>query len=330
VQALRRGKKILVIDQPASNNTSRVAAGLFNPVTGKKMVKTWLADTLFPYLHTYYRSLEEETSKYFFHPMPLYRPFISIEEQNEWMARSAEPAYQHYVDKVLTIPSVPQVHDPYGGLWLKQCGFLDTRAYVDIVRALIQRDGFYEDAVFEEKDLLPDADGVTYRDVRASKIILCQGIRGNAWFQHLPVRPLKGETITVQSDFREEVVVNRGVYVVPAREEGKWRVGATYNFQDHEPGVTEPAKNELTEKLNELVQFPFEVCGQDWGFRPTTPDRRPMLGAHRDHPSIIIFNGLGTKGVSLAPYFSDVLLRWIENYSPLDKLVDIGRYKSVY
>src|SRR5688572_1228293 len=130
VQLLKLGRRILVIDQSRKNNSSRIAAGLFNPITGKKMVKTWMADTLFPYLHTYYREVEQRTSKKFFYPMPLYRPFLSVEEQNEWMAKSSDPAFDQYIDKIFTTSSNPQLKDPFGGLCLKQSGYLDTTSYI--------------------------------------------------------------------------------------------------------------------------------------------------------------------------------------------------------
>src|SRR5690606_2397630 len=93
IQLLKHHKRIVVFDDPTANVSSRIAAGLFNPVTGKKMARTWLADELFPYLATYYREVEALTGSRFFYPMPIYRPFISVEEQNEWMARSVDSAF---------------------------------------------------------------------------------------------------------------------------------------------------------------------------------------------------------------------------------------------
>src|SRR5688572_13855953 len=84
VQLLLRGKKIMVLDNPSGNNTSSVAAGIFNPLTGNKMIRTWKADLLFPYLNNFYKRVEDITSEKFFHTTPLYRPFLSIQEQNEW------------------------------------------------------------------------------------------------------------------------------------------------------------------------------------------------------------------------------------------------------
>ena len=124
------------------------------------------------------------------------------------------------------------------------------------------------------------------------------------------------------------MIINRGVYVVPSR--GSWRVGATYSYNDQTPGTTTRASAELVERLEGLITEPFEIEGQQWGLRPTTPDRRPMLGRHPEFKSLWIFNGLGTKGVSLAPYFAEVLIRSIENGEPLNKEVDIERFKSLY
>ncbi len=100
------------------------------------------------------------------------------------------------------------------------------------------------------------------------------------------------------------MIINRGVYVLPPDSNGRQRVGATYNFQDKLEEITAPARAELLERLDALIAYPFEVTDQQWGWRPTTPDRRPMLGRHPEHQALIVFNGLGTKGVSLAPHFS--------------------------
>lgn len=330
IQLLKLRKKILVIDQPHRNTSSNIAAGLFNPITGKKMVKTWMADKLFPYLHTHYREVEALTDQKFFKPMPLYRPFLSYEEQNEWMGKSAEPEFQDYIEKVFTKSSYRGVQDPFGGLLLKQCGYLDTRGYVESVRAILQQEAFFllEDA--GENDMVIGENGIQYRNFMADKIIFCNGTHQSKWFNWLPIRPLKGEAIRVETLYPQELIINRGVYMVPTNGTGEWRVGATYNFQDYEPGITPRAKAELSEKLQELVSFPFNIVGQEWGLRPTTPDRRPILGKHPDHARVYVFNGMGTKGVSLAPFFSEILIRSIENDEPLNKEVDIERYKLLY
>jgi glycine/D-amino acid oxidase-like deaminating enzyme len=330
LQLLKRKKKIIVFDDPAENSSSRIAAGLFNPVTGKKMAKTWLASAIFPYLHTFYRQAEKESGEQFFHPMPLYRPFVSIAEQNEWMARSGDPSYAPFIEEIFTSGYLEGVRDPYGGLLLKQCGFLNTRKYIHAAGILIQRQATLCREVFCPEDLVIEEQRVSYRGVRALNVIFCTGVNAGKFFNWIPLKPLKGETLSIRTEMNGGNVINRGVYMVPEEQPGSWRVGATYQFHDSSPATTAEGRKELEEKISELITIPFEVTDHQWGFRPTTPDRRPILGAHPQYRNLILFNGLGTKGVSLAPYFSEVLVRWMEKEGSINKEVDIDRFKSVY
>ena len=326
LELMSQGKRVLVIDQFNEHSATQVAAGLFNPVTGRLMTKTWKADELFPYLHEFYKRAEELTGETFFHPMSLYRPFVSVEEQNEWMGKSANPALAGYMDTVYTNPIDEElVKNPYGGLVLKQCGYLNTQKFTQAVRKLIARKGLLIGTPFEETKLTFLSSGVEYLNYRAAKIIFCRGVEelSGKLFSWLPIRPLKGETLTIQTDKPISTIYNRGVYLIP----GIWKAGATYQTNDLTLAVTEAARQELLEKLDALISFPYRVITQSWGIRPTTPDRKPILGQHPDHPEAVIFNGLGTKGVSLAPYFSKVLAASLENHAPINKEVDIERYK---
>lgn len=326
LQLIKQKKKILVVDVFTENTATQVAAGLFNPITGRNMLKTWKADELFPYLHAFYTEAEQLTGEQFFNPMPLYRPFVSVEEQNEWMGKSINEELKAYLEKVYITPTQPhEVHNPFGGLMLKQCGYLHTTKFTQAVRSYIRHSGQVLEEIFDEAELMLHAEYVAYKKYRAHKIIFCQGIGAlqGKLFSWLPIRSLKGETLTIKAQTEVSVIYNRGVYVVP----GLWRVGATYQKQDTTQATTENARAELEAKLSELISFPYEITAQTWGMRPTTPDRKPILGAHPEHERVIVFNGLGTKGVSLAPYFSNVLASWLENNVPINKEVDIERYK---
>jgi len=326
LQLLQQGKKVVVIDRQHENTATQVAAGLFNPITGRNMTKTWMADILFPYLHEFYLQAEQFTASTFFQPMNLYRPFVSIEEQNEWMGKSASASLSSYLEVVHTAPiDEHQVRNEFGGLMIKQSGYVNTVKFSEAVRQYIQKTNTVLDENFREEELILERDAVHYLQYKARKIIFCQGesARTSKYFSWLPIRPLKGETLTISTATNVSKIYNRGVYVVPEI----WKVGATYQFNDTTRSVTEAGLKELVTKLNELVCFPYDIEAQSWGMRPTTPDRRPILGPHPDHQSVVIFNGLGTKGVSLAPYFSKVLATWLENGTPLNKEVDIHRYK---
>ena len=329
IQLIQRGKSVLVIDQPEQNRASSIAAGLFNPVTGKMMTKTWRADELFPYLNKFYSESEKLLQSKFYYPFPLYRPFVSVEEQNEWMGKSAEPEMMDYIDRVFTSSTFSnEVNDPFGGLLLKGCGYVDVPLFMKSISAFLSRTNSLRIGHFDENQVEFLDDKVRYKEWVVRKIIFCNGTGSlqNKFFKTIPIRPLKGETLLVQLDSTPERIYNRGVYVVPSLATELYKVGATYSTKDKSEGVTIEGRTELLEKLNALFKIPFTEQKQDWGFRPTTPDRRPILGSHLAHPTLVIFNGLGTKGVSLAPFFSGQLADWLEGVAEIDKLVAIARY----
>lgn len=334
LRLLNLGKRVVVFDEPDQNRSSAVAAGLFNPITGKLLTRTWLADQLFSELHHFYQSMEDWLGQKFYYPQEVYRPFISIEEQNEWMSKSAEAAMLPFIKKVNTTSAYgTQIRDPLGGILIKQAGFIDVMGFMNAVRHyLLEHDGFVAER-FDEDDLQVTSTGVIYQQYQAQKIILCTGteLLQSRRLSGIPVHPLKGETLTISLSKEPELIFNRGVYIVPWRSgSGKqYKVGATYEARAVNPGVTEGGRLELITRLNELLKINYEIEDQEWGFRPTSPDRRPILGYYPGLENLVIFNGLGTKGVSLAPYFSAQLANWLVGIGEIQSDVNIARFKSL-
>ncbi|MCX7637495.1 MAG: FAD-binding oxidoreductase [Cyclobacteriaceae bacterium] len=320
---LMRNRRIIVLDDDYPQAASRVAAGLFNPVTGKMPALTWMADDLFTYAHEFYAKAEQLTGLSFFYPMPVYRPFISDEEQRLWLDKSRGPRFARFIQKVYTHPVFnDEVTNPYGGIELRQSGYVNTSAFLQAVRNLIIREGLFILERFDEGALKISAEEVIYQGYVARGIIICTGINTTGLFNFLPVSKLKGEVLLLRSNCRPKCIYNRGVYVVP----GVWKAGATYNKHDSESGITAAARAELEAGLQKLIRYPYEIIGQDFGFRPVTPDRRPLLGRHPEYRNVYIFNGLGTKGVTLAPFFSAQLVDFIENDKTINQEADIKRY----
>jgi glycine/D-amino acid oxidase-like deaminating enzyme len=71
----------------------------------------------------------------------------------------------------------------------------------------------------------------------------------------------------------------------------------------------------------------YTIVGQEAGVRPSSNDRRPILGALDKDNKSFVFNGLGSKGVALAPYFSLQLANFITEGTAIDREVDIKRFK---
>jgi len=331
LRLIAQGKRIVVFDQPQQNRSSAIAAGLFNPITGKLMTRTWLANSIFPELHQFYHSAEKILGDKFFYPQSLYRPFLSVEEQNEWMSISSASFMDTYVANVFSESTYgAQVHDRLGGILLKQCGYLDVRKFMNLVREELRNNQSYFEDTFNDELLEFRNDRISYLDIEADKIIFCCGTAQlrSSRFGNVSIRPLKGETLTVALDEPPELIFNRGVYIVPIAG-NQYRVGATYESKNIGEGITEEGRMELQQKLKELLKIPYKILEQDWGFRPTTPDRKPILGYYPDSKNVVIFNGLGTKGVSLAPYFSARLAEWLLGTGEIQPEVNIKRFKTL-
>jgi len=247
------------------------------------------------------------------------------------MGASADNDLSGFIKSVFTSGQYLELHDEFGGLLLESSGYINTKQYIAAVREWLREEESYRDELCDYNNLEVDEAGVRYKDHRASYIAFCEGIKvsSNSLFNWLPIRPLKGETLLVEAKFLNDVLVNRGVYIVPEGQD-RWRIGATYRNDFEDVGITREGKEELTASLEALAKMNYQIIDQIAGVRPVTSDRRPIIGRHPNHPTVLIFNGMGTKGVSLSPYFSDVLIRSLDNSGVINKEANINRYKSLY
>ncbi len=327
----RLGKRLLIFRGSQKNISSYVAAGLYNPITGRKMVKTWMADELFSDLEKFYRSCEQLTGSKFLLSKEIYRPFVSAEEQNEWMGKSADKNFVNFINQIHIKSTSAQVNDDFGGLSLNTTGFVNIPEYIESMLVFLSKHHTVSVDNFNYKELeLSDAN-VTYNGHNAQKLIFCEGVNllNNPYFDWLPLRPVKGELLLIRAKLSFNYILNRGVFVIPIGDD-VYKVGSTYDHHDLTLQPTEKGKKQILEKLEVLLDADLEVVDHIAGLRPATKDRRPFVGIHPKYETIGVFNGLGTKGVSLAPYWSDQFVQSLEHHQKLNDEVNISRYFSLY
>ena len=109
-----------------------------------------------------------------------------------------------------------------------------------------------------------------------------------------------------------------------------YKVGATFNWEDKTNESTAEGREELVKKLESFLQCEYEIVDQSAGIRPTVIDRRPMIGVHPEHKHLAILNGLGTRGVMLAPLMAKNLYGLLENDDHLENEISIDRFKHLY
>lgn len=187
---INAGFTVCLVDDGSPTSSSKVAAGLYNPITGRKMVKTWQADILFEEIEAFYRELESVLNHHFLHPTDIYRPFVSYEEQNEWVAKSADSQYDRYIREILRESGFSGVSDPFGGLVLKSSGYLNIREMLQAYRSWLINRGSLVQCRFSEAQLTEDSSGNwQFQDIHASNLIFCSGIgiKESSFFNWVPL-----------------------------------------------------------------------------------------------------------------------------------------------
>ena len=326
---IKKGLNVHLIDNANPNSSSKIAAGLYNPVTGRNLVKTWKADALFKEIEPFYREMEALLGQQFVYPTGIYRPFISFEEQNEWLAKSADPQYDSFIDKVYTASRYQGVNDPFGGLLLKSSGYIDTRKLVNSFGEWLKEKNMLTNSSLDEKDLRATREGFwEYQGIKAKKVIFANGIQAReiSLFNWIPFIPVKGEILTVKQNFISSEIINRGVFRIDL-DNGVGKVGSTYNNAAVDLSPTEKGKNEILDKLKQLINAEVEeIIDHQVGIRPGIRDRKPVLGKHPSEESVYIFGGFGAKGVSLVPYLSNQMMNLLICGEEPEKEVNINRF----
>ena len=325
---LKEGKSVMILDVPENNQSSRVAAGLYNPITGRKMIKSWNSDLLFPEIEPFYSSLEKAIGGNILHKRPIYRPFLNVEEQNEWMGKSSDEGFEDYVEKVLTKTLYPEINDAFGGVLLKNSGFVDINLLLDQYSLFLKKKDSLREEQYREEALQIHMKGITYKDISAKAVIYCNGLGAmkSRFFKELPFAPVKGEILDIHQEFKPHEIINRGVFRITLPN-GLIRLGSTYNWNNLDLNPTESAKIELFEKLDKLMMITHKtVIHHKAGIRPATRDRIPFLGKHPEVDNVYIFNGFGAKGVSLIPYYSKVMTELLIYGNRPKQDADISRF----
>ena len=328
----KKGNSYHVLDQVGGAKSSIVAGGLYNPITGRKMTTTWQAASIFPQIEPFYTDFEEMLNTRVLNKIGVYRPFISIEEQNDWQARMTNPKYAPFIRSISNYPNNDHnLNDPYGGLYLNMAGWVDVKKLLNANKNHLSGKGRYSEMLFNMQRLESQKDNFTYNDFQFRRLIICTGYADGKipFFDWLPFKPVKGELLSISLKNQISTIYNRGVFVLPFDDQ-KCKLGATYNWKDVNCETSDAAKRELKDKLEALYTGQYRIIDQVAGIRPATKDRRPFIGEHPESKGIYIFNGFGSKGVSMAPYFGKQFVEFLEDDNPLENEVNVNRYFSLY
>lgn len=325
--ALLNHKSILVMDNN-SQNSSKIAGGLYNPVILKRFSEVGQAKEHLLIMNEFFPNLERKLDCKVDFKMPILRKFFSIEEQNNWFAASDKVNLSPYLSTNLISRKYSAIDSPFGYGEVLQTGYVDTALLLIKYKEYLKSRQLYIEESFDYTLLKEESNSIQYKDIQARHIIFAEGfgMHANPYFNNLPLDGTKGELFIIKAPLLDlNVILNTSVFIIPLGDD-LFKIGATYNWTDKTDTPTEEGRSELVEKIQEIIKCDFEIVKHFAGVRPTVKDRKPLVGTYKNHNSIHILNGLGTRGVMLGPAMAKALFENIEHQKPLDKAIDIKRF----
>lgn len=327
-EQLKANNKTFVVFDNNSQQSSTVAGGLYNPVVLKRFTPVWRCKEQLELALPMYAALEMAFNVKLDYKIPVYRKFASLEEQNDWFSASDKPILSDYLSSKIIKNSNESIDAPFGFGEVLETGRLDVKALLDIYKAHLLKEGLLLETEFNYNDLQIQENSIAYNQITAKYIVFAEGfgIKQNPFFNNLPLLPAKGELIIIHApNLNIDFVLKAGVFLIPLNDD-LYIVGATYGWKDLSNETTSKAEEELLAKLKKIIHCDFKVVNQVAGVRPTVKDRRPLVGQHSEYKNMFVLNGLGTRGVMIAPYVALQLFNFIENKIPLEKEIDIKRF----
>ena len=324
IQLIRTGAKVILFDKK-ENHSSIIAAGIINPIVFRRMTKSWRVDEFLPYLKSFYNELEVETNTKFLHHLPIRRLFSSVQEREFWLEKQEKPEFQSYLNIVTDEDLNYTVSkNEFGSGRVKNAYYVDVKEFISSCKLWISNNGVIIEEEFDYSLLTQNK----YKNISFHDIVFCEGFenKNNPWFGELPLDQTKGQTLTIRSnELPSNVSLNRKCFVLPL-EKDVFKIGSTYEWHNPTTHITDEGKEEILNHLAYITNEIVEVLHQEAGVRPTTRDRRPLIGTHNEYRNFHIFNGLGAKGYMICPLLSLEFVSYLALESSIDKEVDVKRY----
>jgi glycine/D-amino acid oxidase-like deaminating enzyme len=326
----KAGLSFLVMDEQQPNTASVTAAGIINPVTGRRIVKTWIIDEVLPFAKNVYEELGGELN------------ITAIEQKNIIDFFPTAQMRQAFLDRYANdtqFLALPQEENHWRDLFsydlgygiVDPCYLVNLPELLPAYRSLLKSSGVLLEQKFDHSLLKIAADHIEYESLTAKAIIFCDGIASatNPWFQNLPFAPNKGEMLLVNAPgIPAGHIFKRGMNLVPWKKDIFW-VGSSYEWEYENDQPTTAFREKTEALLRYWLKLPFTVIDHRAALRPATLERRPFVGFHPQYAALGIFNGMGTKGCSLAPFFASQLVQHILHQSPIHPEADVKRFQRV-
>lgn len=327
----KENKSFIVIDKNEDITPSKVSAGIINPVTGRRMVKVWMAEEILLFAWEAYNEIGNFLGITSISQKNLIDFFPNPQQRLVFMERIDE------VEQYLHSYPEQNQFNPFfnydlGCGEIRHCYIAHLENLLPAWRQELINNGHWLEENFEFGGLIITNENIQYKNIVAKKIIFCDGLNSfeNPFFKQLPFAPNKGEALIVEiPELPGQYIYKKGFVLAPLATENLFWLGSNYqwNFPDADP--TKEFYEQAERHLKAWLKLPFKILEHRASLRPATLERRPFVGLHPHQKKIGILNGMGTKGCSLAPYFANQLVQHLVYEKPIDPLAEINRFQKI-
>ncbi len=328
-ELLSQNKTFIIVDSPVKENmSSRVALGIYNPLVLKWFTKVWNIENQLDCFYDFYDRINNFFNDSFFADIGVHKLLKTPYDQNTWLSKSfASKRFQYMSEDLLSIdnPSLRN-NNLYG--FVKSAGRVNVKQVLDSFRQYCLKKNLLIEEKFDYNKLIISSNSVSFNNIVADKIIFCQGYQGvdNPYFDNLNFKPTKGEILNIYSkDLKLKQIIHSRFLFTPIGNH-HYSIGATYDWNNINVNPSSEAKKALSCQLDSILKIPYTITNQIAGIRPSTADRKPLVGRHEKYKQLYILNGLGTRGILLAPYLSKCLIEYIYKDVLLNHEININRF----
>lgn len=324
----KAGLQFKIISSPDAEMASDVATRKYNPAIFDKLAKNWMVDQALPVMTNMYKSLEKELGEQFLYPVD-FTQALSSNEIKAWNERIFDGDFSDYMESAdeSWIKRGLDNFDLFNRLG--KSGYVDLAKLLSKLKEFFKANGNLIEANFTYRDIGFINGNITWRGIISKTIVFCEGYHAtkNPYFKTIPFVPTKGEIIEIEcNELAEDYIIGENLFIMPIGD-SRFKVGATYDYSKQNGSKVMDTKADLILRLNQLIDQPYQIINHWSGIRPAVIDRKPVLGVHPYNNHIAVFNGLGTKGVLLAPYFArEMMYSLVNSNYILDMEIDIRRF----
>jgi glycine oxidase len=302
----------IVIDAGYQNTASKIAAGMFTPISGKRNTIDPLMIEKIPFAINIYQQIEQLIGRTILHTQNIYHVLESIKQKEELVDKSKIEEFKKYI--IANPENLPGIKQENGAVEITNSGWVDCPLFIHSFNNwLKQKDAFIQEN-FNYNELHIDNKNLGYKNIQFKNIIFCEGYRAtkNPFFKNENIIPCKGDILTIEHDNSFNHIIKKNACYLIQSGKNTFKAGSTYQWNNNSETLEESDKKEITTKVNAMLERDYTITNHQTGIRPTTKNREVIAKQHAQYPNLYLLNGLGTKGVIQGPWWAGHIVKIVQ------------------